>query len=103
MTPSDRPVASSGSQRTIRLIGFLHIRKEPDGGAQVIDDRTFTTAHVNKAACIIMEALREPRTQPELAAVLADAADCDVNDAVPHTVRLVDELTALGWIESGSD
>ena len=99
MTPRDGEPASSRFEGTIRLVDSLHLQKEPDGSARVIDDRTFTAAHVNKAACIILEALHEPCTQQELAAALADAADCRVDDAVAPVVRLLDELTAFGWIE----
>lgn len=93
-------MTSHDGEGTIRRTDSLHLQEEPDGSARVIDDRTFTAAHVNKAARIILEALHEPRTQRELAAILADAADCGVDDAVEPVVRLMDELTALGWIES---
>lgn len=100
MTSHDGEGASSPSEGTIRRTDSLHLQDETDGSARVIDDRTFTAAHVNKAARIILEALHEPRTQRELAAILADAADCGVDDAVEPVARLVDELMALGWIES---
>lgn len=90
---------SSRPEDTIRLVDSLHLQHQPDGSGRVIDDRTFTAAHVNKAALIILEALHEPRTRQELAAVLAEAADCHVGDAVEPVVRLLDELTAFGWIE----
>lgn len=99
MTPHDGDAASSQFEGTIRLVGSLHLQKESDGSARVIDDRTFTAAHVNKAAYIILEALHERCTQQELVAILADAADCCVDDAVAPVARLVDELTAFGWIE----
>jgi hypothetical protein len=100
LTSLDGEGASSLSEGKTRRTDSLHLHGEPDGSARVIDDRTFTAAHVNKAARIILEALHEPRTRRELAAILADAADCDVDDAIEPVVRLVDEFTALGWIES---
>ena len=103
MTSHDGEGASSPSEGTIRRTDSLHLQEESDGSARVIDDRTFTAAHVNKAARIILEALNEPRTQRELATILADAADCGVDEAVEPVARLVDELTALGWIESSGD
>lgn len=99
MTPHDGDAALSRSEGRIRLVDSLHLHKESDGGARVIDDRTFTAAHVNEAARIIVEALHEPRTRQELAVILADAAGCRVDDATAPVVRLVDELTAFGWIE----
>lgn len=87
-------------EETIRLIDSLHLQEKPDGGALVVDDRTFTAAHANKAARLILEALQEPRTRQELSVLLADAAGCAVDEAVAPVVRLVDKFTALGWIES---
>ncbi|MFJ9565293.1 PqqD family protein [Streptomyces fuscichromogenes] len=95
MTPSDAFPGTS----TMRLVGSLHIRPEPDGGAQVIDDSTFTAAHVNKAAHILLEALREPRTAQDLVAALASAAGCPPAEATAPVTRLLADLTSYGWIE----
>jgi hypothetical protein len=86
-------------QKTIQLINSLHLKKEPDGGALVIDDRTLTVAHLNTAAYILLEAIHQPRTQEDLVTILADAANCDIHDAVAPVAQLVDELTDFGWIE----
>ena len=95
-TPTD-------SQRTMQLIGSIHLQKEPDGGALVIDDRTLTAARVNKAAYVLLQALHQPRTQEDLVTILADAANCDADDAVAPTAQLVNELKDLGWIELQSN
>lgn len=100
MTPHDTRPERPRSGRSMRLASSVHLRTEPDGGARVVDDRTFTAAHVNKTARILLEALHEPRTEQDLVTVLADAADCHTGDAIAPVARLVDELTALGWIES---
>ncbi|MFG2955122.1 hypothetical protein ACGF5O_15485 [Streptomyces sp. NPDC048291] len=65
MTRSD-PVSDTP---TIRLLGSLHLRPEQDGGAQVIDDTTFTAAH------------------------------CSPAEATAPVARLLADLTAYGWIE----
>ncbi|MEU6200470.1 PqqD family protein [Streptomyces sp. NPDC047061] len=85
---------------TIRLVGSLHPHSEPDGGARVIDATAFTAAHVNRAARILLEALREPRTEQDLVTVLATAADCSPAQAAAPVARLLADLTAYGWIES---
>ncbi|MEU6375042.1 hypothetical protein [Streptomyces sp. NPDC046909] len=84
----------------LRLVDSLHLEAEPDGGAHVIDDRTFTAAHVNVSARILLEALREPRTHDDLHAILAEAADCPPSQTVHPVARLVEELTAYGWVEA---
>ena len=91
------------SQRTMQLISSLHLQKEPDGGALVIDDRTLTAAHLNKAAYILLQALQQPRTQEDLVTILADAANCNADNAVAHVAQLVDELTEFDWIEFRSN
>ena len=98
MAPDPGTVPLSSSVK-MRLITSLHLREEPDGSAVVIDDRTLTAAHLNKAATILLEALRQPRTRSELAVALADAANCAVDEAVPHVSRLVGDIEQLGWIE----
>ncbi|MEU9454325.1 PqqD family protein [Streptomyces sp. NPDC048277] len=80
-------------------MGSLHLRPEPDGGARVIDDTTFTAAQVNTSARILLEALREPRTEQELVTTLALAADCTPAEATAPVARLLADLTAYGWIE----
>ncbi|MER6079752.1 hypothetical protein [Streptomyces sp. NPDC001833] len=83
---------------TLRLPGSLLLRPERDGGAQVIDDTTFTAARVNRAARILLEALRAPRTEQELVTTLATAAHCFPVEATP-VARLPADLTTYGWIE----
>lgn len=87
----------------MQLISSLHLQKEPDGGALVIDDRTLMAAHLNTAAYVLLEALRQPRTQEELVTILAQAANCDTGDSAAPAARLVDELTDFGWIEFGGN
>lgn len=99
----DTGMTSAPSQRAMQLISSLHLQKEPDGGAHVIDDRTLMAAHLNKAACILLEALHQPRTQEELVTVLAEAADCDTGDAVAPVAQLIEEIKELGWIEFRTD
>ncbi|MFF5138887.1 PqqD family peptide modification chaperone [Streptomyces sp. NPDC013157] len=84
---------------TLRLPGSLQLRPEPDGGAQVIDDTSFTAARVNRAARILLEALREPRTEQEVVTILAKAAHCSPAEAAAPVARLLADLTAYGWIE----
>ncbi|MFF7467367.1 PqqD family peptide modification chaperone [Streptomyces sp. NPDC008092] len=95
MTRSD-PVSDTP---VIRLPGSVHLRPEPDGGAQVIDDTTFTAARVNRAARILLEALREPCTEQDLVTTLATAAGCSPAEAATPVARLLADLTAYGWIE----
>jgi hypothetical protein len=83
----------------MRLIDSVQVRKDPDGDGLVVDDRTLTIAHVNEAACVLLEALRQPRTYEELATILAVAANCATVDAVTPVARLLDELRDFGWIE----
>ena len=90
---------STDSPTTMQLVGAIHLKQDPDGGALVIDDRTLTSAHVNKAACLIMQALNQPRTREDLVAILAEEANCHTEDAVAHIAQLIKELMALGWIE----
>lgn len=82
------------------LVDSLHLQVEADGSARVVDDRTFTAAQVNHSARILLEALREPRTQRDLQSVLAQAAGCRVEETAAPVARLVEELTAYGWIEN---
>lgn len=96
---SDNPAAASESAKTSRLIDALHLQPEGDG-ATIIDDRTLSAAHLNQAARVLLEALREPRTDYELVTILADAASCARPDAVAPVARLMDELSSLGWLES---
>ncbi|NEA98541.1 PqqD family peptide modification chaperone [Streptomyces sp. SID13726] len=81
------------------LVDSLHLQVEADGTARVVDDRTFTAAQVNQSARILLEALREPRTRGDLESVLAQAAGCSLTETVTPVARLVEELTAYGWIE----
>lgn len=90
-------------QRTMQLIAAVHLQEQPNGSALVVDDRTLTAAHLNKAACILLDALRRPRTQDELITLLAEAARCDFGDAVTPVARVVEQLTRLGWIEFPGD
>lgn len=83
----------------MQIISSLHLQKEPDGGALVIDDRTLTAAHVNKTAYILLQALHQSRTQEDLVTILSDAVNCDAGDAAAPVAQLVNELAALGWIE----
>ncbi|GCB50009.1 hypothetical protein [Streptomyces sp. NL15-2K] len=85
--------------RRLRLVGSLHLQPGPEGTAQVVDDRTFTAAHVNTSARILLEALREPRTQEDLQAIFAKAADCSQKETVGPVARLVEELVEYGWVE----
>ncbi|KPI01720.1 hypothetical protein OK074_5551 [Actinobacteria bacterium OK074] len=84
---------------TLHLVDSVHLQPEDDGGALVVDDRTLSVAHVNKAAHVVLNALREPRTREELAAILADAAHCASAEAVAPVDRLVVRLTDYGWVE----
>ena len=90
---------STDLQSAMRLSGSIHLERDEDGGALVIDDRTLTAARVNKAAHILLQALQQPRTQEDLVTILADAANCDTDDAAAPVARLVNELEDLGWIE----
>lgn len=84
----------------LRLVDALHLKPEPDGGAQVVDDRTFAAAHVNRSARILLEALQEsPRTEHDLTAVLAEAAECAPEEAAGPVAELVRELRGRGWVE----
>ncbi len=87
------------TERPMQLIGALHLQPEPDGGALVIDDRTLTAARVNQAAYVVLDALARPRSREELAAILADAANCDAADAAVHVDQLTKQLVDLGWID----
>jgi hypothetical protein len=80
----------------------VHLQVEPDGTATVIDDRDFTAAHVNESARILLEALREPRTQEDLRSILANAAGCPPSETAAPVTRLVEELVSYGWVEGGS-
>ncbi|MGX9887879.1 PqqD family protein [Streptomyces sp. NPDC002276] len=82
-----------------RLVDSLHLEAEPDGGAHVVDDRTFSAAHVNASARIVLEALRRPRTREDLQAVLAEAAECTSSEAAGPVAQLLEELMSYGWIE----
>ena len=84
----------------MRLVSALHLQVDPDGTANIVDDRTFVGAHVNITARILLEALREPRTYDELQTVLMRAADCPKSETVAPVARLVEELMEYGWIES---
>lgn len=99
MTAHENGATPGNPQQTMRLAGCLHLQGEPDGGALVIDDRTLTTARINGTARILLEALHQPRTQEDLVTVLADAANCDTDDAAAPIAHLVDKLTELGWLE----
>jgi hypothetical protein len=83
----------------LRLVDSLHLQMGLEGTAQVIDDRTFTVAHVNASARILLEALREPRTHEDLQAILAKAADCSQKEAAGPVARLMEELVEYGWVE----
>lgn len=98
-TTSDTGTAEDRPPKTIRLVGSLHLQTEPGGGALIVDDRTFTTARLNKSARILLEALKQPRTQEELATILADAANCGTGEATAPVTRFVEELADRGWIE----
>lgn len=95
----DTGAAEDLPPKTMRLAGSLHLQAEPGGGALIIDDRTFAAARLNKSAHILLEALKQPRTQEELATILADAANCDTGEATGPVTRFVDELANRGWIE----
>jgi hypothetical protein len=84
----------------LRLVDSLHLQSESDGTALVIDDRTFTAAHVNPSARLLLEALREPRALEELQTILANAADCRPSETVTAVAGLVEELLSYGWVES---
>jgi hypothetical protein len=84
----------------LRLVDSLHLQLESDGTARVIDDRTFTAAHVNASARLLLEALREPCTVEDLQTILANAADCHPSETVTPVARLVEELVSYGWVES---
>ncbi|NNN33792.1 PqqD family peptide modification chaperone [Streptomyces sp. S3(2020)] len=84
----------------MRLVDSLHLQVETDGTARVVDDRTFAAAQVNHSARILLEALREPRTHRDLQSVLAQAAGCPLAETVTPVARLVEELTAYGWVEN---
>ncbi|MCX4766693.1 PqqD family peptide modification chaperone [Streptomyces sp. NBC_01275] len=84
----------------MRIVDSLRLEEDPDGGAHVVDGDTFPAAHVNKAARIILEALRRPRTEQELAAILAEAAHCEVAEAAAPVAALSDDLRGYGWITS---
>ncbi|MFI6956514.1 hypothetical protein ACIBJI_23960 [Nocardia sp. NPDC050408] len=88
---------------TMQIISSLHLHEEVDGGALVIDDQTLSVAHLNKAAHILLAALRQPRTREELEAILAQAANCHTDDAVAPVAQFVSELTDLDWIELRSE
>jgi hypothetical protein len=93
-------LTTDSAQRQLRLTGHLHLQPEPDGNAVVVDDRTLSAARVNKAACVLITALRQPRTRADLATVLADVAHCEVGEAAGAVDRFVEELIVLGWIEN---
>ncbi|PPT79661.1 PqqD family protein [Xanthomonas theicola] len=84
----------------MQLISAVHLQPEEDGGAIVIDDRTLTAAYINKAAYVILQALHQPCTKEHLVVTLAEAANCDLEDAAAPVIKLIDELTELGWLSS---
>jgi hypothetical protein len=84
----------------LRLVDALHLEPAPDGGAHVIDDRTFSAAHVNASARVILEALRQPQTQQSLQTVLAQAADCPPSHTEVPVARLMAELVSYRWVEN---
>lgn len=94
----DTPTAGSFGTR-LQLISDVHLQEQTDGCAIVIDDRTFSAAHLNPAARIIVQALREPRTQQELVEILAQAARCDPDDATEPVARIVEDMEHFGWID----
>lgn len=100
MTAFDSP---TDPRRAMRLIDALHLEAQADGGAMVIDDRTLTAARVNQAAYVILHALKQPRSEDELAVILAAAANCGADAAAVHVDQLVKQLHEMGWIVPGSD
>jgi PqqD family protein of HPr-rel-A system len=74
-----------------------------DGEAAVFNPLTWQTHLLNDAGALVLDALREaPRTEDELVALLAEAAE----DGEPETVvrdavaRLLAELAASGLAET---
>jgi hypothetical protein len=96
----DMPAPLINPQKRMQLTSSLHLQKKPDGGALIIDDRTLTVAHLNRAAYILLQALCQPRTQEVLIAILAEAANCDTDNAVAPVAQFLDQLTEFGWIET---
>lgn len=88
---------------TMQLADSIHVREEPDGSALVIDDRTLTAARLNKAAYVLLQALHQPRTLGELVSILAEAAHCHVSESAAPVVKLVQEISHLGWVEFHPD
>jgi hypothetical protein len=83
---------------TIRTIDSIHLHNLNNGDAIVIDDRTLTTTHVNKAAHVILQALQQPCTQESLIKTLADAALCDTEEARAPVEQMLGQLDQLGWL-----
>lgn len=94
----DTLTASSLGTR-LQLIPDVHLQAQADGSAIVIDDRTFSAAHLNPAARIIVQALSEPRTQQELVEILAQAAGCDAEQATAPVASIVEDMEHFGWID----
>ncbi|MFJ9630725.1 PqqD family protein [Streptomyces sp. NPDC101175] len=90
------------TETRLRLPEFLHLQPQSDGSAHVVDDRTFSVARVNASARVLLESLREPRTEGDLRTALARAADCTPEETAEAVTSLIADLGARGWIETDS-
>ncbi|MGY5047142.1 hypothetical protein ACWDE0_16100 [Streptomyces sp. 900105755] len=63
----------------------------------MIDDTTFTAARANRAARVLLQALREPRSEQGRVATLAGC--CPAEATVPGA-RLLADLIAYNRLES---
>ncbi|WP_427924386.1 hypothetical protein [Streptomyces sp. cg40] len=92
-------MSAAESTGRLRLVSDLQLEPEPDGGAHVVDSRTFATAHVNASARVVLEALRRPRTRQDLQIILGEAAGCPASETAGPVAQLVAELRSYGWVE----
>lgn len=83
---------------TIRAIDSIHLHALDNGDAIVVDDRTLTTTHLNKAAHVILHALQQPCTPESLVEILADAAQCEPEEARAPVEQLLGQLGHIGWL-----
>ncbi|WP_207389158.1 hypothetical protein [Marinobacter halodurans] len=83
---------------TIQLVDSIHLRNDEDGGALVVDDRTFVSARVNESALILLQALRQPVTQEYLTDIAVQSAGYQQEQAEQLVTLFVDQLKQNAWI-----
>ena len=93
---------SDTAEKYMQLNSSIHLQKDSEGGGVMVDDRTFSCAHLNETAYILLQALQQPCTREELITILANAAECEPEDAVASVEQLTTTLRNNDWIEAAS-